>query len=90
MVSAHTYFIARRGRCEGVHKDRPSLAAALEALYSEGRGEQEPTAVDGASAWLDEGSSAHVRLVVGGVSVTVEAPEVRERFRSLLLAEVGS
>ena len=90
MVRAHTYFIARRGRCEGALKDRATLAAALEALYSERKGDGEPTLVDGASAWLDDGSDAQLRLVVGGVAVTVDDPALRARFRALLGAEEPS
>ncbi|MBL8682935.1 MAG: hypothetical protein JNK05_27460 [Myxococcales bacterium] len=84
MVRGHTYFVARRprevrashqddrGHIEGFAKDNGELYAALEALYQSSRGDAEPTAMDGASVWLDANGAVQLRVIVGGVSRAVD------------------
>jgi hypothetical protein len=87
MVRSHTYFLARKGQCEGALKDREPLAKALAELYEARKGEAETTIVDGASAWLDESACAHVRVIAGGVAGKLEEPEELARFAALLAGE---
>jgi hypothetical protein len=85
MVRGHTYFLARKGVCEGVFKDREALAKALADLYDAHKGDAERTVMDGASAWLDEASALHLRVIAGGVARAIAPSEAeRESFSALM------
>lgn len=91
-ATAHTYYLARWDRCFGVHADDAELCALLKRQWQlrHPDGSDEPSLVDGFSAWLDSSGSVRICIVRMAAAHMLRDPELERELRTQLAPHVDA
>lgn len=76
IVTAHTYYLARWDRCYGERAYDRELCALLKREWLRHANDDEPTIVDGVSAWIDQDGFVRICLVRTAIAHMITDPDL--------------